>query len=657
MNAQAEKTLFPILSLTYRLIAIVMIMGLSLVSIACSRQPDSADSVAVTTDEGDAAGDADSAEVEVDEESAEDSEAVVDPAAAYAPKPLAQLGAPSALSPLDSSDLALAPARGASVATADAESAHSGDNRSRSDASGDSEEEDAAEDSVAEAESVEWADRTAEESVRRQRPYGERYRRPTRRYSQAPGAMYFQDYGVNPWMDTYEDNRSTFAMDVDTGSYTLARSYINEGNLPPAEAVRVEEFVNYFDQGYRAPRGETFAIHVDGSESPYGLEEGERLMRVGIQGQDISDWRREDMALTFVIDTSGSMDQENRLELVKDALLTLVDGLGSGDEVAIVAYGDQAWEVLPMTSVRQSRTIRDALRNLRPGGSTNAEAGLTLAYDIADAHYRRDAVNRVILCSDGVANVGATGPGQILDRIGNSVRRGITLTSIGVGMGNYNDVMMEQLADKGDGAYFYVDDRAEADRVFGEEITSTLQPIALNAKVQVEFDPEKVWAYRLLGYENRDVADQDFRNDRVDAGEIGAGHSVTALYALSLIPRASGEIGQVTLRYRKPEESSFVEQYKIIDAGDIDGSFEQANANFRLAASTATFAEVLRNSHYASQVSMRDLIRHADEAAVDLRSSEADELLSLMEDATYMGLAYEGRERGERPVARYRPRR
>jgi Ca-activated chloride channel family protein len=458
-------------------------------------------------------------------------------------------------------------------------------------------------------------------------------------------------------MDTFEDNRSTFAMDVDTGSYTLARSYINDGNLPPASAVRVEEFVNYFDQGYRAPRGETFAIHVDGAGSPFGIEEGERLMRVGIQGQDVSDWRREEMALTFVIDTSGSMGGGNRLELVKDALLTLVEGLDAGDEVAIVAYGDRAWEVLPMTSARETRRIRNALNNLRPGGSTNAEAGLTLGYDIADAHYRREAVNRIILCSDGVANVGATGPGQILDRVGNSVRRGITLTSIGVGMGNYNDVMMEQLADKGDGAYFYVDDRAEADRVFGEEITSTLQPIALDAKVQVEFDPEKVWAYRLLGYENRDVADRDFRNDRVDAGEIGAGHSVTALYALSLVPRVSGEIGQVTLRYRKPEEAGFVEQFKIVDAGDVDGDFGRASANFRLAASAATFAEVLRNSHYVQEVSMRDLIRQADEAAVDLRSAEADELLMLMEDATYMGLAYEGRERGERPVARYRPRR
>ncbi|HAE60008.1 MAG TPA: hypothetical protein DCG54_11040, partial [Anaerolineae bacterium] len=277
--------------------------------------------------------------------------------------------------------------------------------------------------------------------------------------------MFFQNYGVNPMVDVEDDNLSTFALDVDTGSYTLARRYVTDGNIPPKDAIRVEEFVNYFEQGYPyPPERRAFGIHIDGAPTPFGETERYEMMRVGIQGYAVPADERKDVSLTFVIDVSGSMDMENRLELVKRSLELLVEQLGRRDQVSIVVYGSQARVVLEPTRGDDQRTILRAIRSLQPEGSTNAEAGLRLGYKMASRAFNSEVINRVVLCSDGVANVGKTGAGSIWDEIEHHASKGITLTSIGFGMGNYNDVLMEQLADNGDGFYAYVDDINEAER-------------------------------------------------------------------------------------------------------------------------------------------------------------------------------------------------
>lgn len=322
---------------------------------------------------------------------------------------------------------------------------------------------------------------------------------------------------------------------MDTASYSVARRYVMDGNLPPADLVRVEEFVNYFDAGYPSPSDIAFGIYADGAPSPF-QRDGSYIVRFGVQGYQVSEEERKPATLTFVIDVSGSMEMENRLGLVKQSLQLLVDRLRPSDTVAIVVYGSNAYVVLNPTSGEDRNRILEAVYSLHTEGATNAEAGLRLGYQLAYQAFRPGAINRVILCSDGVANVGETGPDAILEEIRGYTETGITLTSVGFGMGNFNDVLMEQLADKGDGNYAYVDTLDEARRLFVDNLTSTLQVIAKDAKVQVDFNKEVVSRYRLIGYENRSVADQDFRNDAVDAGEIGAGHHVTALYAVILNP-------------------------------------------------------------------------------------------------------------------------
>jgi Ca-activated chloride channel family protein len=360
-------------------------------------------------------------------------------------------------------------------------------------------------------EQVEVTREVAKESVAAEEPIQPSTGGETPPNDEPYDAVFYKNYGVNPFIDTEDDHLSTFAIDVDTGSYSIMRRYVSDGYLPPEEAVRVEEYVNYFDQGYDPPsRGEgAFAIHLDGAPSRFG-DEKYHLVRVGLQGYEVPAEERKDVVLTFVIDVSGSMDRENRLELVKDALHLLVDKLGPQDQVGIVIYGSQAEVVLEHIYVgKGERRILKAIDRLRPSGSTYAEAGLRLAYQEASAAFDPDAINRVILCSDGVANVGNTGHKSIWDQISEYADQGIYLTTVGFGMGNYNDVLMEQLADHGDGFYAYVDTIDEAERIFVEDLTSTMEVIAKDAKVQVEFNPAVVSRFRLIGYENRDVADEE----------------------------------------------------------------------------------------------------------------------------------------------------
>lgn len=427
-----------------------------------------------------------------------------------------------------------------------------------------------------------------------------------------PYDMFFKDYGVNPSIDTEDDNLSTFALDVDTGSYTVMRNYLNDGNLPPPESVRVEEYVNYFDQGYDSPPAhQAFGIYIDGGPSPFTQTERYNMIRVGIQGYEVAEEDRKPAALTFVIDVSGSMDMDNRLGLVKHSLEMLVEQLHRDDTVSIVVYGSDARVVLEPTRGSDSSRILDAIYSLHPEGATNAEAGLRLGYRMAMEAYMRDGINRVILCSDGVANVGETGPDAILAEIDHYVAEGVTLTTIGFGMDNYNDTLMEQLADNGNGFYAYVDDRDEARKLFIDEITGTLQTIALDAKVQVEFNPEVVKNYRLVGYENRDVADEDFRNNEVDAGEIGAGHSVTALYEVKLYPEAYGKIATVFMRWEDPDTHQVVEISQDYNASQLAYDFREANPYFQRAVVVAEYAEVLKGSYWAEESSLDDIYDEA----------------------------------------------
>lgn len=447
--------------------------------------------------------------------------------------------------------------------------------------------------------------------------------------------MFFKDYGVNPMVDVEDDDLSTFALDVDTGSYTVARRYVTDGNIPPQDAVRVEEFVNYFEQGYPyPPERSAFGIHIDGAPTPFAETERYHMMRIGIQGYAVPADERKDVSLTFVIDVSGSMDMENRLELVKRSLELLVEQLGRRDRVSIVVYGSDARVVLEPTRGDDHRTILNAIRKLRPEGATNAEDGLRLGYKMANQSFNPEAINRVVLCSDGVANVGKTGAGSIWEEIERYAGEGITMTTIGFGMGNYNDVLMEQLANNGDGFYAYVDDIKEAERLFVQNLTSTLQVIAMDAKVQVEFNPDVVARYRLVGYENRDVADEDFRNDDVDAGEIGAGHSVTALYEIKLYPEAEGRIATVYLRWRDPDTNEVVELSKTFDSRDLERDFEDADPYFQWAVVVAEYAEVLRESYWARGSSIGDVLVEARRVAERLPSHpDVDEFLDLVRRA------------------------
>lgn len=448
----------------------------------------------------------------------------------------------------------------------------------------------------------------------------------------APADMFFQDYGVNPYISTDADHLSTFALDVDTASYTIVRRYLNDGNLPPADAVRVEEFVNYFDQDYANPPDVAFGLYADGAPSPF-TRDGTHILRIGIQGYDVPDNERKPAVLTFVIDVSGSMSQENRLELVKRSLELLVERLRPSDSVAIAVYGSDARVVLNPTSGEDTGAILNAIYSLQTEGATNAEAGLRLGYDLANRAYRTDAINRVILCSDGVANVGVTGPDALSEYIRGYADAGITLTTMGFGMGNFNDTLMEQLADNGDGNYAYVDDLDEAKRLFIDNLTSTLQVIALDAKVQVDFNGDVVAAYRLIGYENRAVADSDFRNNDVDAGEIGAGHTVTALYAVQFKPGAEGRIATVALRWEDPDTHEVKELDGNFHTWDMAKTFDDASLRYQFDVVAAQFAEVLRQSPYAEDTSLNDLRVRADRLAAQIDDPDVAEFAQLVNRA------------------------
>ncbi len=421
---------------------------------------------------------------------------------------------------------------------------------------------------------------------------------------------FFEHYGVNPFVDTEDDHLSTFAIDVDTGSYTVARFFVQDGHLPDPAAVRVEEFVNYFDYNYEAPREGAFAIHLEGSPSRFGTER-HWLLRVGLQGKTIPEEDRKDATLVFAIDVSGSMNRGDRLGLVKESLALLVDQLRPRDEVGIVIYGSRGRVLLEPTDGGEKESILDAIHALEPGGSTYAEEGLRLAYRMAAERAQPGRITRVMLLSDGVANVGSTGADSILREIRSYVDEGVTLTTVGFGMGNFNDVLMEQLANDGDGTYHYVDTLREARRIFVDNLVGTLQNIARDTKVQVDFNPEVVRSWRLLGYENRAVRDEDFRDDTVDAGEVGVGHSATALYEMKLFDDSDGVLGTVYLRYEDPDTAEVHEIDRSFLRSELAADFEETSSSFQLAAVVAEYAEILRQSYWAQDGSLGEVAAEA----------------------------------------------
>lgn len=430
-------------------------------------------------------------------------------------------------------------------------------------------------------------------------------------------SMYFKHAGTNPFISTEDDPLSTFALDVDTGSYSIVRSYIANGVLPPEEAVRIEEFINSFSPQYPEPAdGAVFSIAADGGPSPFG--EGYHLLRVGLKAKDIPDEERLPANLTFAIDLSSSMERDNRIGLVKRSLHVLIDSLKPSDQIAIVGYGSDARVLLEPVSLEETSVIKRTIDQLETSGSTYAEEGLKLAYELAERQLDPQAVNRVILLSDGVANLGETSAEGILKSIGSYARQGITLTTVGFGLGNYNDVLMEQLANQGNGVYAYVDSFTEARRLFHEELTSTLQTVARDARIQVEFNPETIDRYRLIGYENRDMDHEDFRNDEKDAGEIGAGHTVTALYEVKIKADApeGAPLAAATIRYMDEETKTMKEQSAPLS---ISGSL---SSELQFLAAVAEYAEILRRSYWAKGSSMEDVLKLAERSASGEREQQ-----------------------------------
>ncbi|MFJ4786464.1 von Willebrand factor type A domain-containing protein [Streptomyces sp. NPDC088794] len=390
------------------------------------------------------------------------------------------------------------------------------------------------------------------------------------------------------------DYLSTFALDVDTASYGYARRTLAEGHRPDPATIRPEEFVNSFRQDYERPDGNGFTVTVDGARTQ---DEDWSLVRVGLATRPSSQTgERPPAALTFVIDISGSMSEEGRLDLAQKSLDTMTDRLRDDDSVAVVTFSDKAETVLPMTRLGDHRgRIHDAIDSLEPTYSTNLGAGVETGYDTAVEGRREGATNRVVLISDALANDGDTDPDSILDRISDARREyGITLFGVGVGS-DYGDALMERLADKGDGHTVYVSGEEEARKVFCDQLPQNIDLTARDAKAQVAFDPETVEQFRLVGYDDRQVADDDFRNDRVDGGEVGPGHTVTALYAVRVREGASGHLATATVRWLDPDTRDPHEKSGELETDALQGSVWKAGPRFQVAAVAAYFADSLRS--------------------------------------------------------------
>jgi Ca-activated chloride channel homolog len=478
-------------------------------------------------------------------------------------------------------------------------------------------------------------------------------------YSQAPPAStYWQprddesyDQIVeNDWFDTTDKPLSTFSVDVDAASYSNVRRFLTQGQLPPVDAVRVEELINYFDYDYPNPRGaHPFSITTEVADSPWNP--GHKLVHIGLQGKRLNMEQLPPANIVFLIDVSGSMNEPDKLPLLKDSFRMLVEQLREEDRVAIVVYAGAAGLVLPSTSGSNKEAILCAIDRLEAGGSTAGAAGIQLAYQVAQRSFMRSGNNRVILATDGDFNVGVSSDGELTRLIEAKRQSGIFLTVLGFGQGNLKDSKMEKLADKGNGHYAYIDNIVEGQKVFVNEIGATLLTIAKDVKLQVEFNPARVASYRLVGYENRVLQDRDFDDDTKDAGEIGAGHSVTALYEIALRgdenehsrphrysglfihddAKKSAELLTVSFRYKRPDESD--SRLLSVAVRDRRVRFADASDNFRFSAAVAEFGMLLRGSPQAGTATMEQVIRTAQSARGEDEHGYRAEFVSLAEMA------------------------
>lgn len=454
----------------------------------------------------------------------------------------------------------------------------------------------------------------------------------------------------NPFFRPADQPLSTFSIDVDTASWAMVRSYLSRGEAPPPGAVRIEEMVNSFGYAYAPPTdGAPFRVSLDLGVAPWAPSH--RLVRVALRGMDAKLSSQDGVNLVFLIDTSGSMTEPNKLPLLKKGLAMLAAKLGPNDKVAIVAYAGSAGLVLPPTAARDKDTILQSLDRLEAGGSTNGGAGIELAYKVATEGFVKGGVNRVILATDGDFNVGTTSNDQLVSLIQEKAKTGVFLSVLGFGMGNLNDALLEQIADKGNGMYSYIDNEDEARRALVDGMGSLIT-IAKDVKIQVEYNPAAVGAYRLLGYENRVMAAQDFNDDKKDAGELGAGHTVTALYEIippgqpvpaapvdalkyqpasppgSVHPRFAGprELMTVKLRYKEPAGT----ESKLLTAvlQDREASLATMDPDFRFAAAVAGFGMVLRGSPHKGDATWASLAALAEGAAgADPKRRELGELI------------------------------
>jgi Ca-activated chloride channel homolog len=447
----------------------------------------------------------------------------------------------------------------------------------------------------------------------------------------------YTDSGVNPMTRVAKDALSTFSIDVDTASYSIMRKKILGGELPAWEGVRAEEFVNYFDYDYTSPKVDPFTVSMDAMPDPFRA--GHHILRVGVQGREIPEAERPPVHLVFLVDTSGSMSSPDKLPLAQRSLHLLVDRLRETDTVALCTYAGNVAKILDPTPAGERQTIHRAIQALSSGGSTAMSSGIDLAYGLADEGFEKGAENRVIILSDGDANVGTASWEDMLRQIKGYADKGVTLTTVGFGVGNYRDTLMEQLANKGDGTNVYIDDPTQAERVFVDQVSGTLATIARDVKIQVEMNPESVESYRLIGYENRDIADRDFRNDRVDAGEVGSGHNVTALYDVVLKDGYSRQLATVRLRYEKPgaDGTATEKSWKFEDTA-LAETPELASRATRIAYTAGTFAEVLRHSHYADGISLTALEKFA-RASARPKNADDQELAELIHRASTLGRA------------------
>lgn len=459
----------------------------------------------------------------------------------------------------------------------------------------------------------------------------------------------------NPFRETKGNELSTFSIDVDTASYANVRRFLQGEQLPPAGAVRIEELVNYFRYTYPQPTdGQPFSVNVGVSKAPWTPQH--ELVRIALKGQEIPKGDRGPANLVFLIDVSGSMQPENKLPLLKRSLKALVENLAPDDRVAIVVYAGSSGLVLPSTLGKDKTRILEALDNLEAGGSTNGAQGITLAYQTARENFLKGGNNRVILCTDGDFNVGVTNQSDLTALIERERASGVFLSVLGFGEGNLKDSTMEKLADKGNGNYAYIDSFAEGRKVLVEQMNSTLFTIAKDVKVQVEFNPARVAGYRLIGYENRILAKEDFNDDRKDAGEIGAGHTVTALYEVvpagqplpnrpSVDPlkysepsltadidrKASSDLLTVKLRYKAPDgdTSKLIE----VPVKDTPVAFDEASPDFQFAAAVAAFGMKLRDSPYSGDISWSEIQKIARRNLGEDPGSYRAEFLTLIEKA------------------------